>query len=138
MPRLENGVANWDCAAALDFDTMIKDIQRIKNESKYDMLLVEGHLLFCHTQLVAHFDELILLDLGLETMVARREGRVYPCSDGSMFIDPPGYLEQVVFAAHVQINRRFAEENREKVLVIDSDKNDLQKVFAMILPLFFG
>jgi uridine kinase len=135
---LPNGYVNWDCAEALDLDGLLRDIRKIKQQMTRKFLVVEGHLLFSRQDLIAEFDECILLDLDLQTLLERRQGREFPCSDGTMFTDPPEYVEKVVYPAHVRYNRKYAESNTKKnVFIIDSAKHDLSAIIQIIKNRFF-
>ncbi len=94
----------------------------------FDVVLVEGFLLFAEDRFDALFDVVIWLDIDLSTMKERRAKRG---TYAGFWDDPPGYVENIVWPSYLHYHRNVEERFRvqkKPVLKLDSSKLTLSSI----------
>lgn len=73
--------------------------------------LVDGFLLYWHPDVVRELDVRLFLRVSYDTLKERRERRFgYHTAEGSLWQDPPGYWDDIVWPAYVKAHKNmFAE-----------------------------
>lgn len=102
------------------------------------ILLVEGFLLYFDAQLRQQYDVRIYLRISGETMLQRRIARSnYILDDGTVWSDPPGYFEKIVWPSYVEANARMFEnhdvEHGAPCLPSEDDSSDGGPIHKMQL-----
>lgn len=115
---------DWDCLEAIDTERFIADLK--SNRLKYDLLFVEGFLIFnlSTTEKNHHlFNLAYYFDLPYEECRKRRLERDY---------DPPnpdGYFEEHVWNAYIKAKQEAFERNKDVGLeIVDTTKESLEKI----------
>jgi len=79
IPSID-GKTNYECPESIDFETLRKAIYRA--EKKFDIVIVEGFLIYCNDKLARSFDEQIFLEIARETFLERKkEDKLWPEPD---------------------------------------------------------
>lgn len=98
VPVTENGVGNWDCLGALHMDKMASDvinwIKTKEKDSKIQVLILEGFLMFTYRPLNELFHKKYFINVSYSVAAERRLYRTYDPPD------PPGYFEHVAWVEY--------------------------------------
>ena len=120
---------DWDCLNALDINRFIDDYQSFR--SKYDLLFVEGFLIFNIPLLYkAHyrFDLAYYFDMSYDECRQRRLKRNYNPPD------PIGYFEGHVWNVYVKNKKEAFEQNKDlKLKIVDTTKESFEKIQETII-----
>jgi nicotinamide/nicotinate riboside kinase len=104
---------DWDSLTALDTDRFLLDLE--SNHLKYDLLFVEGFLIFnipIGSNKKELFDLMYYFDLSYDECLRRRLGRNYDPPD------PQGYFQGHVWQAFIKAKQDAFERLKEKKLVV--------------------
>ena len=148
VPRLSDGRPNWDTPDALLFDDMVRDVERLLNDTSITILtkselhnpgykaqlrnktkctimprpilLLEGYLTLYDERLRRLADLSVYLDMPIEVSMWRRSA--------NKFDAPASYFESVLIPIHQQ----FVEPTRKYAdAVIDVSRLAIEEVFAV-------
>ena len=117
--------------------TFIRTIERAIGDPDNGVILVEGFLLFNNDSLTHLFDRQYLMHVELEHLLERRNGRMYELKDAKdtdFWIDPPGYVEEVVYPMYLHHHRHFIQaSSQNNMTVLNSSLHDLETLGNLIL-----
>nr|CAB3227266.1 nicotinamide riboside kinase 1-like [Phallusia mammillata] len=120
----QNGLLQWDVPEAFHMVQMkaaIKEsILKLEQSPSQTILIVEGILLFCDSDLNKMFDRRYFLTLPLDEAKLRRGNRVYEPPD------VPGLFEKHVWPMYLHYKRQM-EKYVENVVILDGT-NDFKTV----------
>jgi len=122
-----NGFVKWDCVQAVDFKALIKDVNCALK--KYEIIIVEGTLIFMNKDLNQLFMKRFFLNLDFEEAQKRRKERIY---------DPPdvdGLFEKHVWPEYVKCNEHVKKE--VKCTFIDASLDKKEVVSSIVNSLAF-
>lgn len=130
----EVGHANWEQVGAMDMEAMMRDVKTWTTESEASgsfqvdrhsipILLIEGFLIFNHSELTTYFHKKYFLTIDRETCVERRRQRHYNPPD------VPGYFEKVVWPMY--LFNKEALSDQTDIVYLDGTE-DQEEVAARI------
>ncbi|GAB1606132.1 nicotinamide riboside kinase 1-like [Argonauta hians] len=120
---------NWDVPSAVNTDQMVKDIKSWvascpPTDKTVHLLLVEGFLLFHHSELAKMFDQKYFLKVSKDICVERRRKRSY---------DPPdceGYFEKIVWPNYLK-NLEYIADQKD-IIYLESNDTNMEEMFETI------
>lgn len=152
VPRTQYGdytSTNWDTIEAIDttkllevLKTTIKNPHTICSEctthhhnltqhNATHTVLVEGTMILDVKELCELLHAAFFITIDYDTCKQRRDGRTYP-TDIGVYVDPPGYFENVVWPEYLrtmEVASSFAsEDNSFSVSILDGGKKTLSEL----------
>ncbi|KXS22090.1 hypothetical protein M427DRAFT_50452 [Gonapodya prolifera JEL478] len=108
-----------------------------------NIVLVDGFLLFADLAVAQEFDFRVFLDADYATLKQRRESRSgYLTSDGSIWKDPPGFFDSIVWLAAIENNSLIRDPVSrqeaaidEDTLILDTGSSDLESCVERVAGL---
>jgi nicotinamide/nicotinate riboside kinase len=98
--EIKDGYQNWDTLSALHMDKMVAAVElwirQQQNNTETAVLIVEGFLIYGHSELAALIDKKYFITITKEVCEDRRKYRVYNPPD------TPGYFDTIVWPAYME------------------------------------
>jgi uridine kinase len=111
LPRIRDR-ADWDHPASMDFKGLLNGIQEARH--RYEVVIVEGILVFYDPEVDALFDRRLFINLDKKRFLERRR------SETRWGVEPEWYLEHV-WEAHWRYGRTILEKENAVVEIREPD-----------------
>ena len=116
---------DWDCLSALDLDRFVSDLK--SDRDRYDLILVEGFLLF-NIPSESAYDLSYFFDLPYDECCRRRLERVYEPPD------PEGYFQGHVWPAYLKAKNDALEQMRTaSFTLVDTTEESFETIEKKII-----
>lgn len=137
IPVTATGEQDWDCPEAIDFESFRKYLSEVKQgkiteiksietdpdlkltsseiaslaprvpHHDYEIVFVEGFMLFHDTQVAEQFDISLFFYASYDTLRTRREARPGYVTAEGFWTDPPNYFRDIVWPAFCRTHEQF-------------------------------
>ena len=95
IPKIKDR-ADWECPESVDFNRLRQVIQ--KNSANYDVIVVEGILVFANKELSELFDTTVWIQISKEAFLERRKKE-------TRWGDEPDWFLEHVWASHLRYGK---------------------------------
>lgn len=100
-----------------ELDEFESKISKLLAEKNFELILVDGFMLFHDPKIIKLFDIRIFLRASYQTLKHRRENRAGYQTQETFWVDPPGYFDKLVYPGYSKSHKHlFEDENVENKL----------------------
>ncbi|KAG9087636.1 ribosylnicotinamide kinase [Ceratobasidium sp. UAMH 11750] len=87
-----------------EWRSRFREVERVRMRQgvKIEWRIVEGFLLYYEPEITQALDLSMFLRSPERVLKRRRQEREYVCSDGTPWVDPPGYWDQITYPAYIR------------------------------------
>lgn len=122
----------WEEPSSLDFDSFFEKIETHRRSGLFDLLLIEGFLIFHDVRIRR------IADISIFLFVDREESRHRRSLRDPFVLANPLYFEQMIWPKYLQHNQFILSELEAEIAAVSTKTSSDQLYHLVTLPSLFG